>query len=136
MGPDGLFGAVGIAGSDGAVNLLVRAIGDHVLARLLQRDRPLLGQPGDNRLMQGGEYGIARNQRQHIVERDVGALERGGIAERLPVGIERACELQEIRPRRMFGRMAGESHLEHGSRLLEVAHAIGCGQQVPGRATQ
>lgn len=131
---DGPLGCVGIARDDSLVDGLMCAISDHVLTRVLQRNRPLFGQPGDNGLMQGREYGISRNQRQNVVERHVRAFESGDVAESQSVCVERTSELPKVRLRRMLGGIAGKAHFEHGSRFLEVAHAIGRGEQMTRRS--
>lgn len=131
---DGPFGCIGIARDDGLVDGLMCAISDHVLTRVLQRDCPLFGQPSDNGLMQGREYGISRNQRQNVMERHVGAFESGDVAERLSVRVERVFELPKVRLRRMLCRIAGKPHLEHGPRFLEVTDAIGRGEQMTRRS--
>lgn len=134
--PNGAFGAVGIARGDGVVDRLVRTISHHVLARLLQRNRPLLGQPGNDRLVQCREDRIARDQREHIVERHVGPFKSCDTAERLTVGVERALELAEVRLRRIFGGMAGQPDFEHGARLLKMAHTLGRSEQMARRPGQ
>src|SRR4029450_3443998 len=69
MGADGAFGPVGIARGNGLVDRLMRPAGDELLAGRAQGRTPLLSQPGRDGLMDRGEDRVARNHRQHIVER-------------------------------------------------------------------
>src|SRR5215813_6409210 len=92
MGAHGALGAVGIAGGDGLVDRLVSPIGDELLAGHAQGDGALLGQPGHDRLVDRGEDRVARNHRQHVMERHVSALEGMEVVQRMPVCIERALE--------------------------------------------
>ena len=136
MGAYGALGPIGIARGNGLVNLLMRPAGDEFLSGRAQGDGPLLGQPGRDGLMDRGEDRVARNHRQHVVERDVGPLERVEIVEGQAVGLERALERVDIVGGRVLSRIARQADLEEGARFLEVAHAVGRPQQVPRRAGQ
>ena len=136
MGAHGTLGPVGVVRRDGLVDRRVGPVGDELLAGHAQGDGPLLGQPGHDRLVDRGEDRVARNHRQHIVERHVGAFEGMEIVEGLPVCIERALEGVDVLGRRVLGRIARQTDLEEGARLLEVAHAVGRPQQVPRRTGQ
>ncbi len=124
MGAHGAFGTIGIARGDGLVDRLVRPAGDELLTRRTQGRAPLLGQPGRDGLMDRGEYRVARNHRQHVVERDVSALEGVKIVEGLAVGLERALQFVEVIGGRVPRGVAGQADLEEGARLLEVPHAV------------
>lgn len=130
------FRPVGIACRDGVVDLLVRPAGDELLAGRAQRRAPLFRQPRDDRLVDGGEDRIARNERQDVVERHVGPLESIEIVERLAVGLERPLEFGQVRLARMLGCVPGEADLEEETRLLKVADAVGRCQEMSRRAGQ
>src|SRR5262245_23830323 len=115
----------------------MRTIGVELLvAMILQRNTPLLRQPGDHRLMDGGEDRIARDDRQHIMERDIRLLECAQIIERQAVRLERVGQLTNLIIARVLSRVAGETDLEEGARLLEVPNAIRRGEKMPRRAGQ
>jgi len=124
VGAHGALGTVGIVRGDGLVDPLMRPAGDELLARRAQGRAPLLGQPGRDGLVDRGEDRIARNHRQHVVERDVGALEGVEIVEGLAVGLERALQFVEVIGGRVLRGVARQADLEEGARLLEVPHAV------------
>ena len=136
MGAYGALRPVGITRDDGVIDRLMRPAGDELLTGRAQGRAPLLGQPGRDGLMDRGEDRIARNDRQHIVESDVGALEGVEIVERLEIGGESALELFEVFGGRVLSRIARQADLEEGACLLEVPHAIGRRQQMPRRPGQ
>lgn len=124
MGAHGALGPVGIARGNGVIDPLVRPAGDELLPWRAQGRAPLLGQPGRDGLMDRGEDRVARNHRQHVVERDVGALEGVKIVEGLAVGIESALQFVEVIGGRVLRGVARQADLEEGAGLLEVPHAV------------
>src|SRR6185295_5679988 len=109
MGAYGALRPVGITRDDGVIDRLMRPAGDELLTGRAQGRAPLLGQPGRDGLMDRGEDRIARNDRQHIVESDVGALEGVEIVERLEIGGESALELFEVFGGRVLSRIARQA---------------------------
>jgi len=136
MAADNALGAVGIARGNGLIDLLMRPTGDEFLARLAQRDGSLLGEPGDHRLMNGRKHRIARDQREDVVEGDVGPLERVYVVQRQPVGFERCPQLGNVVIARMGRGVTGETDFEEIPRFLEMPDAIRCRQEVASGARQ
>lgn len=136
MGANGALGPVGIARGDGLVDRFMRPAGDELLTGRAQGSGPLLGQPGRDGLMDRGEDRVARNHRQHIVERDVGPFERVEIVDGLAVGLERALQGVEVIGGRVLRGVARQADLEEGARLLEMPYAVRRQQQMPRRAGQ
>ena len=124
MGAHDTLGPVGVVRGNGVVNRFMRPAGDELLTRRAQGRAPLLGQPGRDGLMDRGEDRVARDHRQHVVERDVGALEGVKIVEGLAVGLERALQFVEVIGGRVLRGVARQADLEEGARLLEVPHAV------------
>lgn len=134
MRPHDFFGADRIPRRDRQVDLLVRPIGDPVLTRMAQRDRPLLRQPLDHRLVNGREDRIPGDHRQHVVEGDIRLLEVAGGVDRLLVCGERLAQPLDLRRRRVRGSMARQPDLEEPACPLKIPSAVGLRQQKPSGA--
>ena len=74
--------------------------------------------------MDGGKDRIPGDDRQHIVEGDVGLLEAVEIGQGLAVDFEGGVQFIDVFFRRMKGGVAGEAHFEEQARILEIADTV------------
>jgi hypothetical protein len=130
MGANDALRAIRVARGNRLVDFRMGAIGDLVLAGVAEGDAPLFDQPFGDRRMQGGKDRIAGNDGEDVVKGHVGAFEARDVMDSLPVGIECSRQFLQILFAGMLGGVAGEADFEEGAGILELAHAIGLGQQM------